>query len=199
MMEIRSYRRVFDLERRIYQVDRLRLNPSGVPVRGVVYFLALVAGSATAARLPGLAAVVAQTPWYMRDVALPALVAAVLTLIRIEGRPFHLAASALLRHRLEAPKRAGLDGDRLRSAALPGGRWYPLPILMLPDGSDARVRKPRYRGPGAVVVAVPHRRRLTRAGVLRRRELAVEELAAATRVRERQVIVLERSARMHVG
>ncbi len=35
MMEIRSYRRVFDLERRIYQVDRLRLNPSGVPVRGV--------------------------------------------------------------------------------------------------------------------------------------------------------------------
>jgi len=49
------------------------------------------------------------------------------------------------------------------------------------------------------VVADLHRRRLTRAGVLRRRELAVEELAAATRVRERQVIVLERSARMHVG
>ena len=38
MMEIRSYRRVFDLERRVYSVDRLRLNPSGVPVRGIVYF-----------------------------------------------------------------------------------------------------------------------------------------------------------------
>ena len=34
LMEVRSYRRVFDLERRIYRVDRLRLNPGGVPVRG---------------------------------------------------------------------------------------------------------------------------------------------------------------------
>ena len=38
-IEIRSYRAVFDLERRIYRVDRLRLNPGGVPVRGVVYCL----------------------------------------------------------------------------------------------------------------------------------------------------------------
>ncbi len=43
MIEIRSYRRVFDLERRIYSVDQLRLNPGGVPVRGVLYFLALLA------------------------------------------------------------------------------------------------------------------------------------------------------------
>ena len=42
MMEIRSYRRVFDLERRIYRIDRLRLNPGGVPVRGVVYFLVAI-------------------------------------------------------------------------------------------------------------------------------------------------------------
>jgi hypothetical protein len=35
-MDIRSYRAVFDLERRIYRIDRLRLNPSGVPVRGVI-------------------------------------------------------------------------------------------------------------------------------------------------------------------
>ena len=42
-MEIRSYRAVFDLERRIYRVDRMRLNPAGVPVRGIVYFLALLA------------------------------------------------------------------------------------------------------------------------------------------------------------
>ena len=199
MMEIRSYRRVFDLERRIYQVDRLRLNPSGVPVRGVVYFLALVAGSATAARVPGLAALVAPAPWYMRDVALPALAAAALTLIRIEGRPFHLAAFALLRHRLGAPERAGLRGGRPRPQALPGGRWHPLPILMLPDGSDARVRKLRYTGPGAVLVAVPHRRRLARAGARRRRELAVEGARATAGAPGQQVIELERSARMRVG
>ncbi len=44
MIEIRSYRAVFDLERRIYRVDQLRLNPGGIPVRGVVYFLAILAG-----------------------------------------------------------------------------------------------------------------------------------------------------------
>ena len=38
MIEIRSYRRVFDLERRIYSIDRVRLNPGGVPVRGVDVF-----------------------------------------------------------------------------------------------------------------------------------------------------------------
>ena len=43
MIEIRSYRRVFDLERRVYSVDRLRLNPGGVPVRGIVYLLAILA------------------------------------------------------------------------------------------------------------------------------------------------------------
>ena len=43
VMEVRSYRRVFDLERRIYSIDRMRLNPSGVPLRGVVYFLVLAA------------------------------------------------------------------------------------------------------------------------------------------------------------
>ena len=129
--------------------------------------------------------------------ALPALAAAALTLIRIEGRPFHLAAFALLRHRLGAPERAGLRGGRPRPQALPGGRWHPLPILMLPDGSDARVRKLRYTGPGAALVAVPHRRRLVRAGVRRRRELAVEATATASAAGH-QVIVLERSARMRV-
>ena len=52
VMEIRSYRRVFDLERRIYRIDRMRLNPGGVPVRGIVYFLVLLCGALMAARLP---------------------------------------------------------------------------------------------------------------------------------------------------
>ena len=51
-MEIRSYRRVFDLERRIYRVDRLRLNPGGVPVRGVVYFLVILVGDPDRRGLP---------------------------------------------------------------------------------------------------------------------------------------------------
>ena len=99
-MEIRSYRAVFDLERRIYRVDRLRLNPGGIPLRGVVYCLALLAGLALLGALPLVGAAVRALPWYLRDLVLPAGGAALLTVIRVEGRPFHLAAAALLRHAL---------------------------------------------------------------------------------------------------
>jgi|HubBroStandDraft_2_1064218.scaffolds.fasta_scaffold13350_2 hypothetical protein len=156
-IEIRSYRSVFDLERRIYRVDRLRLNPGGVPVRGVVYFLALLATVLIAGSLPVLELTVRVLPWYLRDIALPGASAAVLTVIRVEGRPFHLAAQALLRHRSEARSGTGVLtwGSRSRSIA-PGGRWRMDEILMLPDGSDGRLRRLRYTGPGAVLVTVAH-------------------------------------------
>ncbi len=41
-LEIRSFRSVFALERRIYRIDTLRLNPAGVPLRGIAYAVALV-------------------------------------------------------------------------------------------------------------------------------------------------------------
>jgi hypothetical protein len=145
MLEIRSYRSVFDLERRIYRVDRLRLNPTGVPVRGVVYFLALVACCLLAGRLPLLGALVRAVPWYALDLGLPAGLAALFCLISIEGRPFHLAALALLRHALAPRELSGLrprrDADR---------RLLPGELVLLVDGSDARVRRLRYSGPGAV-------------------------------------------------
>ena len=64
--EIRSYRRVFDLERRIYSIDRLRLNPGGVPCgasstswRSLARAVArrrLPAGRALRGRCPGICA-----------------------------------------------------------------------------------------------------------------------------------------------
>jgi hypothetical protein len=156
-IEIRSYRSVFDLERRIYRVDRLRLNPGGVPVRGVVYFLAILATVLIVGSLPVLQLAVRTLPWYLRDVALPGASAAVLSVIRVEGRPFHLAAQALLRYRSEA--RMGTSapawGSGPRSIGS-GGRWRMDEILMLPDGSDGRLRRLRYTGPGAVLVTVAH-------------------------------------------
>jgi hypothetical protein len=167
-MELRSYRAVFDLERRIYRIDRLRLNPGGIPVRGAIYCLAILAALALAGTLPLLGAVVRALPWYLRDLALPAGSAAVLTMIRIEGRPFHLAAAALLRHALGPHNLAGLRADPrsadLRSAGGAYGQrwrpdggatargWRPDDLLILPDGSDARLRHLRYSGPGAVRV-----------------------------------------------
>jgi hypothetical protein len=159
-MEIRSYRAVFDLERRIYRVDRLRLNPGGVPVRGVVYFLILLAAIVLAGRLPLLRDATGVFPWYIVDLALPGLSAALLTVIRIDGRPSHLAIRSLARFRLQAAPR-GLRAHRSGSRATlgaPGSRWCPREVLVLPDGSDMRMRRLRYTGPGAVRVTVAHER-----------------------------------------
>jgi len=71
-MEIRSYRNVFELERRIYRVEGLRLNPAGVPVRGIVYFLAIVVCALLGGRLPVLRTLAQALPWYVRDIAMPA-------------------------------------------------------------------------------------------------------------------------------
>jgi hypothetical protein len=154
MIEIHSYRRVFDLERRIYSVDRLRLNPGGVPVRGVVYFLAILAAGLIAAGLPLVGALARELPWYLRDLALPGAGAVVLGAIRVEGRTFHLAAQALVRYWVGPHRLAGA-----RRCPAFGGRWRPPEIVMLPDGSDSRMRRLRYTGPGVVLVSVAHERR----------------------------------------
>jgi hypothetical protein len=194
-MEIRSYRAVFDLERRIYRVDRLRLNPGGIPVRGVVYFLTILLCALIAGGLPLLGEVVRGLPWYLCDLALPLASATVLSVIRIEGRPFHLAAYALLRYRAR-PRR--LSGMHSRGA--PGERWRPEEILILPDGSDAGMRRLRYTGPGAVLVAVAHER-IEGSGPLGGARLALrpqpgEHVNAPVRA---QVIALARGVRLRVG
>src|ERR687886_889167 len=96
-IEIRSYRAVFDLERRLYRIDRFRLNPSGVPVRGLVYLALLVLAVLVAERLAVVGGAVGALPWQGRYVAIPCLGAALLTIIRIDGRPAHAALIAMAR------------------------------------------------------------------------------------------------------
>jgi hypothetical protein len=201
MIEIRSYRRVFDLERRVYSIDRLRLNPNGIPVRGVLYFLAALAMSVIAAGLPLVGSLAQHVPWFLRDIAVPAATAAVLSAIRIEGRVFHLAAQALVRYWLGPRRLAGTR--RCRSV---GARWRPGEILMLPDGSDARLRRLRYTGPGAVLVSVQHERggrAIERGASGRARRgvgpvLSVTGPVEASPLQERRVISLGAGARMRV-
>ncbi len=200
-MEIRSYRRVFDLERRLYRVDRLRLNPGGMPVRGVVYFLAILAAALIAGRLPLLATVARVLPWYLGDLAIPAAIAAILTMIRVEGRPFHLAAGALVRYGTGPRRLAGV-----RPCRALGERWRPEEIVLLPDGSDGRMRRMRYTGPGAVLVAVEHER-AGRATARRSSSLGLAGRRPSLTLRERperrtlspgQVIALAPGARLLV-
>ncbi len=192
-MEIRSYRAVFDLERRIYRVDRLRLNPGGIPVRGVVYFLAILLATLIAGGLPLAGKAIGALPWYLRDLVLPVASATVLSVIRIEGRPFHLAAYALLRYGAGPRRYAGVR----RCAAL-GVRWRPEEILMLPDGSEERMRRLRYTGPGAVLVTTAHER-IESSGPLGGPRLRLRELPEQRALPEGQVIALARDIRLRIG
>ncbi len=151
MTEIRSYRRVFDLERRVYSIDSLRLNPGGVPVRGIVYLLAILVCVLVVARLPLIGPVARTLPWYLRDLALPIALASVLSLLRVDGRTFHLTARSLVLY-WSGPRRL----TRLQRSAPAGRVWRPEQIILLPDGSDGHMRCLRYRGPGAVLVACEH-------------------------------------------
>jgi hypothetical protein len=210
---------VFALERRIYRIDRLRLNPSGLPVRGVIYFLVLLAVTATFARLPLSRVAAGMLPWYLRYLAVPGVAAALLTIISVDGRPFHLAAHALLRHwtgprvSVANPGMTGLGmGTRPRpeaeshAAFVPRQRWHPEPIVMIPDGSDARMRRLRYTGPGAVLVALEHERagRARERGTLgfsragRRAALILREVPGSRSLRQGTVIALASGARLLV-
>ena len=193
MIEIRSYRAVFDLERRTYRVDQLRLNPGGIPVRGVVYFLAILLAMLIAGGLPLVGTAIGALPWYLRDLALPVASATVLSVIRIEGRPFHQAAYALLRYRAQ-PRR--LSGVRPCGGA--GECWRPEEILLLPDGSDRAMRRLRYTGPGAVLVTTAHER-IERSGPFGGARLTLRELPQEDVPPQGQVISLSRKIRMQVG
>ncbi len=130
-MEVRSYRRVFDLERRVYRVDRLRLNPGGIPVRGIVYFLVALAAALVSSHLPVAGAAARRVPWYLWDLALPAGGAGLLTAMRVEGRAFHLFAMSVAHYAL-APRRLG----GLRRCARRGAAWQPEDIVFLRARSE---------------------------------------------------------------
>lgn len=199
MIEVRSYRRVFDLERRIYSVDRLRLNPGGLPVRGVVYFVLLLVGALVMSDLPLIGLPLHAMPWPFRDLLGPGALAAVLSLIRVDGRTFHFAAGALLRFIFQ-PR--SLDG--LKGGSTIGTRWQPPALTMLPDGSDARLRRLRYEGPGTVLIMVEHRlngarersRRLPAAG---RRSVLLSARAESTALPSGKVLALERDSALSVS
>jgi hypothetical protein len=149
--EVRSYRSVFALERRIYRVDRLRLNPTGVPVRGIAYAAALIVLGQLLQPLPLAGALAALMPWPLRDVIGPVALAAALTALRLDGRLAHHALVSALRFAI---------GPRHLSAFAPapciGTVWRPGPLVSLPDGSQSRLRALRYRGPGRVLVGAAH-------------------------------------------
>lgn len=194
-IEIRSYRNVFALERRIYRIDTVRLNPGGVPIRGVVYCGALLVTLLALSSLPVTGWLLSLLPWYVRDIVLPAGGAALLALVRVEGRAFHLAAYALSRYALSDRNVFGL----LPARPIPAGRrWMPQELVLLVDGSDARLRRLRFTGPGAALVTVPHACSASTAGAGAGERLQVRGVGSRRPLASARALSLGERARVDV-
>jgi hypothetical protein len=103
---VRSYRRVFDVDRRLYRVDRWQLPvPGGVPLRGLGYFALALLGVVLLGTLPVVGGVLDGLGAPLRYVILPLGVAVLGTHAAPDGRPAHRFALAWLRLKVRSPRR----------------------------------------------------------------------------------------------
>src|SRR3954449_7658854 len=110
-MVIRSYRRVFEVDRRIYRVDRWALPvPGGVPLRAVGYFAAALITVIAAGALPGVGELVSGVSAPLRFVVVPLAVAVLGSQAAPDGRAAHRFVWDWLRLRLGGRRGGGGRG-----------------------------------------------------------------------------------------
>src|SRR3954449_5504224 len=142
-MVIRSYRRVFQVDRRIYRVDRWALPvPGGVPLRAVGYFLGTLLAVLALGRLPGFSEISAP----IRFVVLPLGVAVLGTQAAPDGRVAHRFALDWLRVRWRARRRSA--GRAITLEAEPVAWHGELAVRWDADGT--RLHAGRVRGPARI-------------------------------------------------
>jgi hypothetical protein len=160
-IEIRSYRVVFELERRLHRVDRFRIPlPYGLPLRTIAYALAALVLVLVVVRLPVAGTVLRELPAPARFLALPGVAAFALTQVRVDGRTAHAAGLCLMRY-ATAPRRIASWRATPRANIARLGD-----IRVAPDAGSARVRPGVVDGPAEVLVrhgfrACPRGRTLT--------------------------------------
>jgi hypothetical protein len=149
---IRSYRRVFEVDRRIYRVDRWALPvPGGVPLRGAGYFVAAVLAVVILGGLPLTGELVGMLSPPLRYVVVPLAVAVLGTQAAPDGRTAHRFALDWLRFRWRAHRRSAgrvveLEGEPVRWDGELAVRW---------DADGAELHRARVRGPARVTFNVP--------------------------------------------
>jgi TcpE family len=155
-LTIRSYRRVFRLERRIYRVDRWSLPvPGGLSLRALAYFLAALLCVLAGGAIPGVRSLLALLSPPVRYLVLPAGLAALATQAAPDERPLHHYALAWLAFRLRARRLAA-------GRAIPreGTRFLISGSLGIRACPTARRQRHRLACPArAVVTRVPGSRR----------------------------------------
>jgi hypothetical protein len=151
-IQLRGYRRVFRIERRLFRFDRWRIPyPHGIPLRGIGYFLALELCVVAASRLPLVAGLVGLPNPAIAYLGVPLLGAFALMQGRIDGRPPHHVLASLARFSLSPRCLAGLH-------ACPQGGEAVVPLEEATVAFDARESFPvrgRVKGPARVTFRYP--------------------------------------------
>ena len=147
---IRSFRVVFDLERRIHKVDRIRLPlPYGLPLRSLAYAATTFVAILVLARLPIVGVAVAALPAPVRLAVVPAVIAYALTQLRPDGRPAHWFLLAWARQRLAPGTVVAFATVRRRQTE------HLAELLVAPDERDVRYRPGIIEGPSMAVLRLP--------------------------------------------
>jgi hypothetical protein len=149
--QIRSYHRAFHFELMLYTLGNLRpWRP--VPARGVFYtavcelvMIALAHALVIGGVISGLGPVALYG-------VIPLAAGWLLTVARVEGRRFHIAARVWARHLRSGRTMTG----GYRAIKRPGSRWRPRRVLVVNDGRDgAPPDGVRLEGPGRVLLRYP--------------------------------------------
>jgi hypothetical protein len=150
VIEIRSFRVCFRLERRIHKIDRWRLPvPYGVPLRGAGYAAVALLTMLIVDRLPVFGALVGLINPWLRFLVIPIGIAYVLLRWKVDGRAPHAAGVAWLRMQLR-PRRIAAFRAAPRSGPVRLGS-----VTIAPDASGARYRKGVVEGPANVLLRYP--------------------------------------------
>jgi hypothetical protein len=149
---IRSYRRVFEVDRRIYRVDRWALPvPGGVPLRGLAYFAATVLLVVLLSPLPGIGDLLSVLTAPLRYVVLPLAVAVLGTQAAPDGRTAHRFASDWLRLRMRGRRRCARRLVPLEGEPVP---WHGV-LAVRADAYSAQLHRSRVSGPAMVQFSEP--------------------------------------------
>ena len=174
---IRSFRSVFELERRIHKIDRYRIPlPYGLPLRSLGFGAACLLAVLVLSAVPVVGPALDRLPPPMRLVLLPVFVAYALGRVKIDGRPLHSAFGSLTRfafgpRRLVGFRPAGATFARLGD------------VVMAPDERAWRYRAGRVDGPAELLLRYPAEARQ------RGRKLFVRQTGAAPLWRGKRILV----------
>jgi hypothetical protein len=153
-LEIRSFRVVFQLERRLHRIQHWKLPlPYGLPLRGLAYGAFVLAAILLVGRLPVVGALVGLLPPPVRFLLAPVGAGFLLSRARVDGRPAHRFLLAWGRHSLSARWVSAF-----RPIPAPGAcARFTEPIVFVPDSSGPEYRPARLLGPARVLLRYPAR------------------------------------------